>query len=200
METMRIDVRASPAGRYLRVKSLGSPAADGVILRVTAMFSLGIAYLLWALGGFGTLGLHRFYLRKPGTGVLWLLTGGILWIGAVVDLFRLPRLVDEANLFARHRDELGAPGPTALAPRAQPQVESLEQVILRVAKENGGIVSPGAVATSGNWTLDEAKSYLDGMVDKGHAELRPTKSGTPSVVYVIPDFLTDNTRGQLEEL
>ena len=163
------------------------------------MFSLGIAYLLWALGGFGTLGLHRFYLRKPGTGVLWLLTGGVLWVGAVVDLFRLPRLVDEANVLARHRDELMAPRPTTLAPSAPPQ-ESLEQTILRVAKENGGLVSPGAVATSGNWTLDETKSYLDGMVDKGHAELRPTRSGTPSVVYVIPDFLTDATRGQLEDL
>ena len=163
------------------------------------MFSLGIAYLLWALGGFGTLGLHRFYLRKPGTGVLWLLTGGVLWIGAVVDLFRLPRLVDEANVLARHRDELEAPRPTTFVPSTQPQ-ESLEQTILRVAKENGGLVSPGAVATSGNWTLDETKSYLDGMVDKGHAELRPTRSGTPSVVYVIPDFLTDSTRGQLEDL
>ena len=163
------------------------------------MFSLGIAYLLWALGGFGTLGLHRFYLRKPGTGVLWLLTGGVLWIGAIVDLFRLPRLVDEANVLARHRAELDAPRPTAFVPSSQPQ-ESLEQAILRVAKENGGLVSPSAVATSGNWTLDETKSYLDGMVDKGHAELRPTRSGTPSVVYVIPDFLTDGTRGQLEDL
>ncbi len=163
------------------------------------MFSLGIAYLLWAIGGFGTLGLHRFYLRKPGTGVLWLLTGGVLWIGAVVDLFRLPRLVDEANVLARHRDELDAPRSATFTPSAPPQ-ESLEQAILRVAKENGGLVSPSAVATSGNWTLDETKSYLDGMVDKGHAELRPTRSGTPSVVYVIPDFLTDGTRGQLEDL
>ena len=164
------------------------------------MFSLGIAYLLWALGGFGTLGLHRFYLRKPGTGILWLLTGGVLWIGAIVDLFRLPYLVDEANILARDRDELVAPERATLAPSAQPEVESLEKVILRVAKENGGLVFPSAVATSGNWTLDESKSYLDELVDKGHAELRPTRSGSPATVYVVPDFLTDTTRGQLEEL
>ena len=168
------------------------------------MFSLGIAYLLWALGGFGILGLHRFYLRKPGTGILWFLTGGMFWIGAVVDLFRLPTLVDEANVLARHRAGLDAPDPRAtvvLGAQPEPEApESLEQVILRVAKESNGLVSPGAVATSGNWTLDEAKSSLDSMVDKGYAELRPTKSGAPRLAYVIPEFLSDAVREQLEEL
>ncbi len=156
------------------------------------MFSLGIAYLLWAVGGFGTLGLHRFYLRKPGTGILWLLSAGVFWIGALVDLFLIPRLVNEANLIARGREDLPAPAP--------PTPESLEQAILRAAQANGGLASPGAVAAGGNWTLDEAKSCLDGMVDKGYAELRPTRSGAPSLVYVIPDFLTDATRAQLEDL
>ncbi|MDD4848406.1 MAG: NINE protein [Bacteroidales bacterium] len=62
------------------------------------MKSKGVAYLLWFIGFFGTLGLHRFYLGKIGTGILWICTFGLLGVGAFIDLFTLGGKVDTYNL------------------------------------------------------------------------------------------------------
>lgn len=57
-----------------------------------------VAYLLWFLGGFGVLGLHRFYLGRWISGLIWLLTGGLLGIGALIDLLLIPGMVQIENL------------------------------------------------------------------------------------------------------
>lgn len=79
-----------------------------------------VAYLLWLLGGFGVLGLHRFYLGRWVTGLIWLLTGGVFLIGAIIDLFLIPSMVQVENLAMqllaqanRTRFERGAVAQTA---------------------------------------------------------------------------------------
>lgn len=42
--------------------------------------------LAFFLGG---LGIHRFYLKETGMGILYLLTAGLLGIGTLIDFIRL---------------------------------------------------------------------------------------------------------------
>ena len=52
----------------------------------------------------GVLGIHRFYVGKIGTGILWLFTGGILGIGALVDLILIAcgSFTDESGLVVKN--------------------------------------------------------------------------------------------------
>lgn len=56
----------------------------------------------WVLLTFlGIFGIHRFYLGKWLTGLLWLLTGGLLLVGVLYDYWTLNGQVDEVNGAAR---------------------------------------------------------------------------------------------------
>lgn len=59
--------------------------------------SLALSYLLWCLCLVGVCGVQRFYNRKPLSGLLWLFTFGFCFIGQLIDLLLLPRLVRQAN-------------------------------------------------------------------------------------------------------
>ncbi len=61
------------------------------------MRSVGVAYGLCVLGFVCVAGIHRFYAGKYITGLIWLLTGGLLGIGTVVDLFLIPRMIERRN-------------------------------------------------------------------------------------------------------
>lgn len=161
------------------------------------MYSTGIAYLLWIFSGFGVLGFHRFYLGKFGTGILYFLTGGLFWIGALYDLFTIPSQVREANLRLRYRDAIAAQlaSPPVQVNRAAK--ESIERVILRTAKKNRGRTTPSEVALEGDVSIEEAKRDLDKLVTKGFAEMRVSKSGT--IVYIFPDFVADPAELDLED-
>ena len=52
-------------------------------------YFLVIILLLCLLGVLGIAGIHRFYVGKVFTGILWLITFGLLGIGTIIDLVQL---------------------------------------------------------------------------------------------------------------
>ncbi len=61
--------------------------------------------LAWILLTFlGWLGIHRFYMGKWGTGILYLLTLGLFGIGIIYDFWTLNSQISELNL-SRQREQ-----------------------------------------------------------------------------------------------
>ena len=66
----------------------------------------GIAYILWALGIFGFCGIHRLYLGRIGTGILYFCTFGLFGLGQVIDLFLIPDMVKEKNYYLQEKAKI----------------------------------------------------------------------------------------------
>ena len=52
----------------------------------------------WILQTFlGAIGIHRFYMGKLGTGLIWMLTGGLFLVGWLYDFWTLNEQISEVN-------------------------------------------------------------------------------------------------------
>jgi TM2 domain-containing membrane protein YozV/predicted transcriptional regulator len=165
------------------------------------MYSVGIAYFLWLISGFGALGFHRFYLGKIPSGILWMCTGGLGMIGSVFDFLTLPAQVREANiryaLFsgAHPRGPVNRSNAWRTVNDGEAHIvrekRTVERTILHLAKQNKGILTPSELALESGISIDEAKRTLDTLVNKGFAELRVRKTGT--LVYTIPELMDSDS-------
>jgi TM2 domain-containing membrane protein YozV len=157
--------------------------------------SKGLSFLLWLSCLFGVCGVHRFYLGRPVSGVLYLFTLGFLGIGQLVDLFLLPGMVDDAN--TKHaalqalaeKRALRAAGihPHLALPPASgmSEVDSPEKFrvkLVQAAAQYGGklSVTQGVMATGK--TFEEVESALDGMVRSGYVDVT-NDDATGVVIY-----------------
>lgn len=63
-------------------------------------YDYSVAWILQMFVGY--LGIHRMYIGKVGTGILWLLTGGLFGVGWLYDFCTLNSQVDERNRRANY--------------------------------------------------------------------------------------------------
>jgi TM2 domain-containing membrane protein YozV len=125
--------------------------------------NLSLAYILWGLGFFGLCGLHRFYLGKPVSAIIWFLTFGGFFIGQIVDLFLIPSMVQERNHYLSGSMNMGK---AVLQGDAHPM-----QKLLKAAKDNGNVLSLGQAILMTNLPPNEVKELLKDALRQGLAEI-----------------------------
>ena len=61
--------------------------------------NVGTAYILWFLCIFGICGVHRLYLGRIVSGLLYLFTFGLFGFGQLLDILLIPGMTRERNLY-----------------------------------------------------------------------------------------------------
>jgi len=154
-------------------------------------YSTSTSFLLWLACVFGLCGIHRFYLGKPLTGLLYLFTFGLAGIGQLVDLIKMKDMVLLAN--AKERERLGVAQGAPARPRQLPaaaQVDPLELMrikLLEAARRHGGVltVSQGVMATGK--TFEEVEKALDAMAQSGFVGI-DNHPETGAVIYTFGEL------------
>jgi TM2 domain-containing membrane protein YozV len=166
-------------------------------MAVVPIKSKGVAYLLWFF--FGVFGVHRFYLGKVGTGILYLLTAGLFGIGWLVDLFTLSGQVDTYNIL---HGSVGGGGTqnqnvvvNVTAPTSSPQAASTpqeapvaqvkisaEKTILALADKTPTLTLRQIISGT-SLDMEEAEDAVKKLVAKGMAKEEVDASGKSTYVF-----------------
>ncbi len=73
-----------------------SSSPEPMDVNLKKRYSYATAYLLWLFTGW--LGLHRFYLRRWFSGLIYMFSFGLFGLGWVLDLFIIPYLIKKARI------------------------------------------------------------------------------------------------------
>lgn len=140
--------------------------------------NLTVSYILCATGMFSPLaGLHRFYLGRPISGMLYLMTWGFFGIGTFLDMLQMPLLVQESDVLhnARGIDLFTA---SWFEPQHDPtEVNSIDNRILHLANNNNGTVTVQMVSLETGLSLRQSQQELDRLLQEGFCTIDVSDDG-----------------------
>ena len=121
--------------------------------------SIAFSYLFWCLSFVGFCGIHRFYNRKPISGLLWFFTLGLCGIGQLIDLFLIPEMVTQANLSLLQASAEPEDGPPAL-----PSIEKQLLQLARRVSRNGFTINDALIEL--RLARDEGSETVRGEIER----------------------------------
>ncbi|BAZ16091.1 TM2 domain-containing protein [Calothrix sp. NIES-4071] len=137
-------------------------------LVMSYIFAAGLLF------GFG--GLHRLYNGKIGSGILWLITGGLFGVGQVVDLFMMPDMVAEREMQLRLKaglSPLGVPMDQSVVASQvyrSPQ-EQLTMKLIDAAEKNAGKLTVTQAVKATGLGFAEIEAALKEMLKSGYVRI-----------------------------
>ncbi len=153
----------------------------------------GLGYALWCLFLVGLGGVHRIYLGKYGTGILWMLTFGLFGVGQFIDLFRMKSLVMEANIregylpHPRYARDLIASRPRSATPEP-----TITQQLLQAARKYGGSLTVTQGVAETGLSFREVEEELTEMLVAGYVDV-DNEPSTGVVIYRFPELLAGSS-------
>jgi TM2 domain-containing membrane protein YozV len=153
--------------------------------------NLALVYGLWALGFVGFCGIHRFYLGKPVSGAIWLVSYGCLFVGQLLDLFLIPSLVkgDTSNFWrGLYNNGIIPRSAIAIAQQITEKLDRLDRTVpqnilgekrdtnamnklLKAARANGNVLSIGQAVMMTELQPTEVEELLNEALRRGLANV-----------------------------
>jgi TM2 domain-containing membrane protein YozV len=133
----------------------------------------GVAYILWAFGLMGFCGIHRFYSGKITSGLVYLCTMGFFGVGQFVDLFLIPGMVKEKNIYLQHEATIKSFNNNAYVTLVKEEIKESDPMLtlLRAAAKHNNVLSIGQAMLATEFPIEQVQLLLNRAISQGLAHV-----------------------------
>ncbi|MEM8673527.1 MAG: TM2 domain-containing protein [Cyanobacteria bacterium P01_G01_bin.67] len=135
----------------------------------------GVAYILWTFGLMGFCGIHRFYSGKITSGLIYFFTLGFFGVGQFVDLFLIPGMTKERNLYLLYKATIdsrnNSPQVTLVKPENETKKSDPMLILLKAAASQNNVLSIGQAMLATEMPIDQVENLLNQALKQGLAHI-----------------------------